>query len=716
MLFRVRNAAVACTALTLGVASWSGCEAKKQTEYVAGISTQVKVPRDLKTIRIDVSLGGANVFCRAYRVYDGRVQLPRSLGSLPESNDRLGEPITVTIVGFTEEVGDDSRIEEYDCYKAIKAGENARILRRSRQPYVRDKILFLPMALKYSCYDKDCETSGQDKTCKAGRCVDAAIDPQILPVFSEDLVDGTGGGCFRASECFAAAVPPVVVNADDCTYALPNTPSAPPPVEGAPPNPITTAGDGVNVQITYDGGFTSEILDKDELEGFTIPDPSKPQQFRLAPGLCDMVKGYDPEGKATGHRISAIRATGLCQAKSVFQPLCANDQLAAMGVDENGVAPEGPDNACKPLELKPPKAALLLLADDTENSKLFFQQVGEATLGISLADPAFSKTEMGLQYFPGTGDAGAASCGTFTPAVPMTASDQAKNTIRQALVDRNPDAPGNENTLAPLNAPVLLDGALRDAYTLLADPDYEDYFRKAVLVLGNRDFDATTCTGETPAKLAGKARAEHGIETYALLLARDNQLPAEQPLPGSFELAIEGGTSILYDARKDKAPAQDALQRVVNDLATCIYDVANASERPKAGDSLSYSDPITYSTVVVPFDESCNGQGTGESGWGLDPSNPKRLFVCGTSCDDYRAVLRKAALYAQLSQQPATAVPIFAHAQGCGPEATGPQPTNSPSTTFDAGAPSVDPGAPDAGTSPDAGGEDDGGLGDASTP
>lgn len=711
MLFRIRNAAVVGTALTLGVV-WSGCEAKKQTEYVTGVSTQVQVPRDLKTIRVDVSIGGANVFCRAYRVYDGRVQLPRSLGSLPESDSHLGEPVTLTVVGFTEDVGDDARANEFDCLKAIKAGENARILRRSRQPYVKDKILFLPMALKYSCFDKDCETSGQDKSCKAGRCVDAATDPSTLPVFSEDLIDGTGGACFRASECFAAAVPPVVVNAADCTYALPNTPSAPPPIEGAPPNPITTAGEGVNVQIAYDGGFTSEILDKDELEGFTIPDPNKPQQFRLAPGLCDMLKGYDPDGNPTTHRITALRATGLCQAKSVFQPLCANDQLSAMGVDGNGVAAElAEGNACKPNELKPPKAALLLLADDTENSKLFFQQVGEATLGISLADPAFSKTEMGLGYFPGTGDKNVAGCGTFTPAVAVTPSSQAKTSIRQALIDRNPDTPGNEHTLAPLNADVLMDGALRDAYALLAQPQFDDYFRKAVLVLGNRGFDATTCTGQTPAQLAGQARAAHDIETYALLLARDNQLPPEQFLPGSNELVVEGGTGFLYDARKDKAPAQDALQRVINDLATCIYDVESADARPKSEDSLSYSDPVTYSTVVIPFDASCNGQGTGGSGWGLDASNPKRLFVCGTSCDDYRAVLRKAALYAQLTQQPATAVPIFAHAKGCGPTTAGPQPENSPSTTFDASVPSVD-----AGGGSDAGNAD-GGLGaDASSP
>ena len=82
------------SALTLGAIAatalaWSGCDAKKQTEYVAGVSTQVQVPRDLKAIRVDVSVGGVVQFCRGYRVYDGKVQLPRSLGDFHGSEARF---------------------------------------------------------------------------------------------------------------------------------------------------------------------------------------------------------------------------------------------------------------------------------------------------------------------------------------------------------------------------------------------------------------------------------------------------------------------------------------------------------------------------------------------------------------------------------------------------------------------------------------------------
>src|SRR5689334_5037187 len=91
-----RRALTACavTATVATVLVGSGCETKKQTEYVAGISTQVVVPRDLKAIVVNVSVGGVPQFCRAYRVYDGRVQLPRSLGEFPAAGKPGPDPIT----------------------------------------------------------------------------------------------------------------------------------------------------------------------------------------------------------------------------------------------------------------------------------------------------------------------------------------------------------------------------------------------------------------------------------------------------------------------------------------------------------------------------------------------------------------------------------------------------------------------------------------------
>lgn len=654
----------------------SGCDAKLQTEYVAGVSTQIRVPDDVRAVRLDIAVGGANVFCRAYRVYENKVQLPKSLGSFP-ANANYDQPITFTVVGFTEDLADAKRSDEFDCLKPIKVGDNARILRRSRQPYSQNKVLFLPMPLKYSCFDKDCETAGQEKTCKAGRCVDAAINKDELPTWSDELLDGTGSNCFSAKECFAASVPPVVVDPNDCTYALPKDPSQPPQLPGTDPNPFTklAAGDGINVEITYDGGASREIIDKDPEEGFTIPDPTKPQRFRLAPGLCDLVKGVDPEGKPTAHRITQLRASGLCRAKGKFQPLCAGDQLAAMGVNEQGLSKAPPGEECAAKELKPSPNILMFVVDDTIDHQIFFQGSDKAAIEISLADPAFQNTQVGVIYFPGGG-----TCAGFAPDPGVG--------IKNALAARDPilkqlDERGNNLGLLKPNDPQNTDGALAGAYKVLQEDIYKDYNRRGVLLVTNRNWGAAQCGAQTPATLAGNARSNpRSVNTYVVALARQpaqdlNNLP---PLPvEAFQVAAQGADAsapgIAYDARKDKKAGADAFRKVVEDLATCAYEIDTNPSPADATTKLSYSDPLslalpgeTPKPTTIPFNAACNSNTATAPGWGRDTVNPKRIRICGEPCTKYREVLKTAAGYAALYKQPALAVPIFSHKPNCEPK------------------------------------------------
>jgi hypothetical protein len=653
-----------------------GCEGKKQTEYVAGISTQVVVPRDLKAVVVNVSVGGVAQFCRAYRVYDGRVQLPRSLGEFPSAGKPGADPLTVTVVGFTEELTDGSANPVFsDCVfnPAVVNKNNARVLRRSRQPYVTDEVLFLPMPLKFSCFDKACE--GDDKTCKAGRCESAVTDERTLPRFTPDLLDGTGSACFSASECFAAAIPPVVVNASDCTYALPNTPSAPAVVPGAPPNPFTSAGDGLNVEVTFDAGYNREILDSDPVEGFTIPDPKKPQQFRLSPGLCDLVKGTDPVGSATPHRITALRASATCRAKGVFQPLCAADQLAAMGTP-GGVSPGGMvDASCTPTLLQPSKSALMIIADDTENNAVFYTGEGSGSGGADIAksdiisqalsDPAFANTWMGLSFFPG--GAGAA-CSPHA----MDVAPALTQTARTGIVAKFGalKAPG---ALKAKDTEVKLSGALDDAYNTLRS-GFADANHRAVLVIGNRGFEANVCGG-TPTDRASAARTSDKLDTYVAILARDSFGPNTLPFPavaGAQSLAEAGAASgtgaHAFDARSDKAQAGDALRKIVEDLATCAYDAAVA---PGTDAVLTYSDPIAAPGakpfVSIAHDAACTSEGAAGDGWGYN-ATAKRIHVCGKACTDYRTTLRNAAAYSAQYGQAPLAVPLFAHQAACAPK------------------------------------------------
>ena len=143
--------------------------------------------------------------------------------------------------------------------------------------------------------------------------------------------------------------------------------------------------------------------------------------------------------------------------------------------------------------------------------------------------------------------------------------------------------------------------------------------------------------------------------------------------PGANELAVSGGTLHVYDARKpgNKSQGQDAFQTVVNDLATCVYDALTdavpAQSRPTSDSTLSYTDPIDpgAKTVSIGFNAACTSEQIDGAGFGLDPTNPKRVYLCKATCEAYRSVLRNASLYAAQNGQSPIAVPVFAHNQGC---------------------------------------------------
>lgn len=660
-------------AVTTGIVAgaalvYSACDAKKQTEYVGGISTQVQVPRDMRGIRVSISVGGFQTFCRGYRAYNGIVQLPRSLGAYAQNDPNLSGPVTYTIVGYGDDIPEDEEFDDIACREAAVGKDNVRIMRRSRQPYIPEKILFLPLALKYSCFDKtDCNDA--DKTCKGGRCVPADTNPDTLPEYSPDLVDGTGGACFSIKECLGAAKPAVVVDPNKCIYAIPNTPSEPPLADGGVDFlPGGSLGEGINVAIVYDGGLNQEVLDKDGEEGFTIPDPAKPQQFQLAPGLCDLVKGVDEQGKETVHRITAVRGSEICRAKNKFQPICAGDALAAMGLEPNGSTGKVAPPQCSSIELKPPEAALMFVVDNTVGHSTFFESAETQGLKLSLDDPAFSRTKIGLVYAPSN-----LSCGAGPAEIPLENASTVREKILGSFGDYAPPTP--TKTLEP--GPTAFEGGLSRAYAAIGA---QDAFRRAVLVLGNRDFNPPDpqdqCPGLIggPAALAQSAKAgASNIDTYVILLSQTpgGDAPAATALQQGDQLAAAGGTVNATNAQgsSNKIKAKERFQTIVESLATCVYDV-DVPAAP-ANSTLSYTNPLTSQTVAIPAG-NCTAEGAPGVGWGYaatDPKpNKKRVYLCNDSCKSYRDVLKTAASFNLTFGQPAPAIPIFQHKPDCAPK------------------------------------------------
>lgn len=666
----VRRAIVLGLVAGSGVLGW-GCEADQATEYVAGISTQVKVPRDLKAVVVKVTVGGLPVYCEAHRVYDGKVLLPRSLGAYPVNKSSINpaNPVTYSIIGMSDaDIGNLSNPLYADPCSQAKIGENsARVLRRSRQPYVPDDIRFLAMPLKFSCFEKDCPN--EEDTCKAGKCVPANTDENTLPRYSPELLDGTGGGCFPAQQCMAAGLPAVTVDAETCTYAVRNTPSAPKPLPGVvdPYAVAPSSGNGVNVQIQYDGGLVNEIVDLDAEEGFFVPDPAFPQRFRLAPGLCEMVKGVDAEKKPTPHRITAIRASGTCQSKKLSQPLCAADQLAAMGLDPGGVAKD-PIAECSTAVLAPSPTSLAVIVTDTESHKVFFDKIANSTItedsddtiGVAirgvLSHPALERTTLKVFYAPGA-DAAGACLPNRAPIISGLAPEQRDGILVNLANHRQDLALGG--LLNPVGSERLT-AALQSAYASLAS---DAAAKKAVLVLGNAGFDADTCGTGTPAAAATAGR-EAGVSTYVIQVTKEPALTANGP--GDI-LASAGGTGQMGYRTAEGDAAHPSGGAKFGDLATsfaCFFDEPAASDAGPGiadGDRLAYSAPTAdnISSEIRVVNQSatpCASPDDGGEGWARAGG---RIVLCKDSCTAYQNAVKLATGLSFAVGQPPSPAPVF---------------------------------------------------------
>jgi hypothetical protein len=650
----------------LGLGTWSiatSCTSDKVTQFVAGVSTQVQVPRDLRAVRVVVQNAGEIVFCKVYNVSNGIVNLPQTLGVLSTRDPSL--PVAITMTGFMKTEDDaDPPPELADCTLASTVGSgSARVVRKTVQPYVEGRTLYLPMPLRYSCWDLDCTDpnvpgGGPESTCEGGQCVDPNVDPTTLLTYSDDLVFGNTNTCFSITRCLPDAVPATLVDAATCTYALAGSPSAP-TSEGPPIPGYETHGTGLNVRVWYEGGLVSEVLDQDAREGYVVPDPAKPQQFRLADGLCN------PRGP---HRIVTVAGSGLCDSKTKFQPLCSDeagpsDDTTGIGGDVTAKLPGG---VCRSLSLTPAPSVLYVLMDRSRSMGAFFGDEGfQAVLGLSLGDPVFEQTTVGMRFVP----ASAADCnsGSYDDlaqlAFPFTIAKGSNEAIATLIHDTVPLS--GAGTVG--DPSVFLDAALADgdgAYEAIekqlaqTGQSLGELNRAAVAILGNRDFSAGCAAGQDPVAAAAAARAK-GFYTYTFVLPLPNDatlIPGHDPLAAAKAIAAAGGTT-AFDAtnyENDPTVAAEALNTIVSDLSSCFYDLPAAQSAPKDGAVLSYFDPVLLRSVEVTHTTDC----AGASGWALEGA---RVRICGQACQDLRDVLTTRALLAEAAGDTPADVPVVLH-------------------------------------------------------
>lgn len=653
----------ASLAALVGVASvGGGCSGAKQTELVAGVSTQVRVPRDIRTVRVDVTRNGAPFLCRAYRVYDGKVLLPRTLGTIPVGS--TSDAITISITGFTaaeSEPGYNAFTDECLVTPGVTKekvdGGGARVLRRARLPYDPETIRFVPMPLRYSCFDKECDPNNTgEKTCKAGECVDAALDVSKLKTYVPGIDDGTGSACFSPKTCFPQnGIPPYVVDPDNCIYAVPGTLSAP-GVTSADPN----AGEGVNVRVVYDGGFTKEILDLDKEEGFFLPDPNLPQRFQLSPGLCRMVNNTpDTDGNLPAHRISAVQTFGFCQPKLITQPICAAEANAIMTGNEDGVASVTDGLAtCLAREISPAPASLLILAEKSVAMKNFYGLADIGTkLNTQLQDPLFAKLETGFKFLRGT----LTGCADTTHLPADVGFGPAKTTSPQ--IASLFTAAASDPALPAASDPLFYDLALKSTGTL--QPLFGSTAPlKSLVILGNHGFGAS-CGGNL-VNLANDIKNAN-ISAHALVVG--SQATAD----GAGAAAAFGSNAIDLTVANDASQAEidmansaalAAFGNIIAELTTCAYDPPSDVTVTDADKVLFYKN-FPDTTESYPFDASCTTAGADDAPgtWGND-SNGK-IALCHSACKTVRTAHAAEAQVALQQNRRAQAMPV-AIQTGCG--------------------------------------------------
>jgi len=174
------------------VSTTGGCAATQVTELVPGVVSQIQVPRNLREVRVDLQADGEQGTCYWANVdpTTGGVTLPRTLGVIPGGS--TSNPVTVTITGYAVADSDPSPpqvLVDCDASPFDTDGTNTgkydpavKILRRSRQTYIDTRTLFLPMPLRYSCWEGPGCTNTQ--TCVAGRASTRTSSRRPSPTFS----------------------------------------------------------------------------------------------------------------------------------------------------------------------------------------------------------------------------------------------------------------------------------------------------------------------------------------------------------------------------------------------------------------------------------------------------------------------------------------------------------------------------------------------------
>ncbi|MCA9623335.1 MAG: hypothetical protein KC731_30150 [Myxococcales bacterium] len=275
----------------------TGCTEDPIGQLVVAVQTDVHLPKDIDTIRIEVTSEGVPKFRNDYERL-GTEEAPFLL------------PGTITLVA-SDNPGDVVR-----TIVSGRTGGSEGKLRMVREvvttvPEGRSATLQLP--LQYLCDDQvkiedgeardDCP---EGQTCLAGTCADEALDASTLPDYAPEDVY-TEGLCLDVAVCFNTATV-VELDPSDCSLAAPG---------GTVNFALQTEGDGICGAI---GCFVA--LDAESALGWQTRDDGR---IQMPPAVCTQID----EGRIVN--VVAAPVTDVCPFKEVRVPTCGPWSAAGSG-------------------------------------------------------------------------------------------------------------------------------------------------------------------------------------------------------------------------------------------------------------------------------------------------------------------------------------------------------------------------------------------------
>ncbi len=617
------------------------------TEVVAGFTTQIKVPEELRSVAVVVTQGGRPIICRGYRVTDGTVQLPSTLGALP-APDRNGvppEPVNISVIGFRTVLGPTF---DTDCFiNALPNVDedaevsNVMVVRRAALQYTKDSILYAPLPLKESCIDVKC---GEQQTCIGGLCQSPDVTGVI---YRDDLIFGDSNTCFNPELCMTGTLA-IMTDPTNCTFRLPVPEDAEADTPRVPGN--------LNVEVIYNT-LGTEILDLDEREGFTFPIADDPWTFQLASNLCQS-QFLDPKAAGQPAKILGVYASPVCVAKRGLQPICTaaleDIQAGRRGPAASAVG-GGADLCPFDAPLQATESLLYVLMDQSASMSEFYGEGGlEFAIGVPLDNPVAAKTRLAFSFMPAADSECDEGASYLSPVFGFEDPEKLKGDIGAVL--------STKTTVLSGDSILNMDAAMRGAYTALRaiSPVVSKTFnRKAIVVVGNRDFQ-THCAGNVGlGEIAAAALADPDpIHSYAVVLSApddaDNFM-GPPPQTGGATIANNGGTTV-FDAVGNEAEGALAVQKVFNELGSCLYDPVSTEVQAELK-FLSFVNPLTQEPTIVERNDSCGVPTDAVDGFGFDGDG--QVVICGQPCQTLREALNDTAGYFAALQQPAPAIPIL---------------------------------------------------------